>query len=110
MSDLFGFLQQHYLSLVKSTVVGTLYEDDPLAASGATRYDPQLREYGADWPSKAFSMIGTRRLRNFRAVIKSVIGTNIAGDIVEAGVWRGGASIMARAVLAAYESLTEGSF
>ncbi len=61
-----------------------------------------LREYGWDWPSKAFTMIGLKRLRNFRAVIESVIGTNVTGDIMEAGAWRGGAGIMARAVLAAY--------
>jgi O-methyltransferase len=102
LRDIFESLREHYLALVESIVVGTLYEDPPLPVSGASHYDPHLREYGADWPSKAFSMIGVRRMRNFRSVIESVIGGNIPGDIVEAGVWRGGAAIMARAVLAAY--------
>jgi len=95
-------LRERYLTLVESTLAGTIYEDAPLPASGAERYDPHLREHGWDWPSKAFTMIGLKRLRNFRAVIESVIGTNVPGDIMETGVWRGGAGIMARAVLATY--------
>jgi O-methyltransferase len=100
--DTFHVLRERYLTLIESTLAGTIYEDDPLRASGAETYDPNLREYGWDWPSKAFTMIGLRRLRNLRAVIESVIGTNVPGDIMETGVWRGGAGIMARAVLAAY--------
>ena len=45
-------------------------------------------------------MVGRRRLHNFRALIERAIDEAVAGDILEAGVWRGGASILARAVLA----------
>jgi hypothetical protein len=102
MIDTFHVLRERYLTLVESALAGTIYEDDPLRASGAAKYEPNLREHGWDWPSKGFTMIGLKRLRNLRAVIESVIGTNVPGDIMEAGVWRGGAGIMARAVLAAY--------
>jgi predicted acylesterase/phospholipase RssA len=47
-------------------------------------------------------MIGRRRLRNFRTAIETIIAERIPGDILEAGVWRGGASIYARGVLKAY--------
>jgi SAM-dependent methyltransferase len=100
--DQYHVLKERYLTLVESALAGTIYEDAPLRASGAETYDPTLREYGWDWPSKAFTMIGLRRLRNLRAVIESVIGASVPGDIMEAGAWRGGAGIMARAVLAAY--------
>jgi O-methyltransferase len=100
--DAFHILRERYLTLIESTLAGTIYEDVPLRASGAEKYDSNLREYGWDWPSKAFTMIGLKRLRNLRAVIESVIGNNVPGDIMETGVWRGGAGIMARAVLAAY--------
>jgi len=40
--------------------------------------------------------------RELRALIEQAIDERIPGDILEAGVWRGGASIMARAVLASY--------
>lgn len=95
-------LREQYLSLIESTLVGTIYEDAPLSSMGGGEYDANLREYGWDWPSKAFTMVGTRRLRNFRLMIESVIGGRIPGDIVETGVWRGGACILARAVLKAY--------
>jgi O-methyltransferase len=100
--DPYHVLKDRYLDLVESTLAGTIYEDAPLDASGTATYDPTIREYGWDWPSKAFTMIGLKRLRNLRAVIESVIGTNVPGDIMETGAWRGGAGIMARAVLAAY--------
>ncbi|MEL0307554.1 MAG: TylF/MycF/NovP-related O-methyltransferase, partial [Halieaceae bacterium] len=47
-------------------------------------------------------MIGRRRLRNFRTAIETIIADRIPGDILEAGVWRGGASIYARGVLKAF--------
>ena len=46
------------------------------------------------------TMVGRRRLHNFRALIEQAIEDGVPGDILEAGVWRGGASILARAVLA----------
>jgi O-methyltransferase len=48
-------------------------------------------------------MIGAVGLRNIRWVLETVIRDNVPGDFLEAGVWRGGASIFARAVLDSYE-------
>ena len=102
MLDHLHAIRMRYLNLVEATLTGVIYEDDALPASGASGYDPNLREHGWDWPSKAFTMVGTKRLKNFRSMIESVIGEGIPGDIVETGVWRGGACILARAVLATY--------
>lgn len=97
-------LRENYLHLIQSVLSGTIYEDAPLSANsdGIPVFDSTIREYGWDWPSKAFTMIGTRRLLNFRHLIENVIAENIPGDIVETGVWRGGACIMAKAVLKIY--------
>lgn len=46
-----------------------------------------------------YSMVGHRRLENVEHCIRSVLDRSIQGDFVECGVWRGGASIYARAVL-----------
>jgi hypothetical protein len=97
-----GEIRERYLALIARTLDGTIYGDPPLAASGATVFDPNLREHGWDWPSVAFTMIGTKRLANVRLVLESVIGERVPGDFVETGIWRGGACIMARAVLSAY--------
>ena len=45
-----------------------------------------------------YTMVGTTRLDNFRAAIEEVDRMGISGCIVELGVWRGGAMILAAAV------------
>jgi O-methyltransferase len=67
-----------------------------------TKFDKILREYGWDWPSHAHTMIGVKRLANVKSLVESVIGNNVPGDLIETGVWRGGACILMRAVLSAY--------
>jgi O-methyltransferase len=46
-------------------------------------------------------MIGLRRLNNLQFCMERVIADEIPGDVIECGVWRGGAAIFMRAVLAA---------
>jgi O-methyltransferase len=60
------------------------------------------REEGRDWPSYADTMIGLRRLDNLQACIESVLHDDVPGDLIETGVWRGGACIFMRGVLRAY--------
>ena len=62
----------------------------------------ERREEGQDRPVFAQTMIGRKRLSNVRACTETVISDGIPGDLIEAGVWRGGAGIMMRAVLKAY--------
>jgi hypothetical protein len=101
-SDKFGRLRAAYLDLMRDSLTGRLNEDPPLPASRVERYKPDFREQGWDWPSKAPSMIGTLRMQNVRSECERVLAENVPGDFVETGVWRGGAVIMMRAVLAAY--------
>lgn len=51
---------------------------------------------GVDWPLLAHTMIGPKRLDNIRELCEIVVRDNIPGSWCECGVWRGGASIMAR--------------
>jgi len=67
------------------------------------KYDEHQRIDGRFWPSYAHTMIGMKRLNNIQFCLEQVIQNNIAGDIIEAGVWRGGAAIFMRAILAAYQ-------
>ncbi|HKA39000.1 MAG TPA: TylF/MycF family methyltransferase [Burkholderiales bacterium] len=95
-------LRRRYLDLMERCLAGVIYEDPPLPDLGKAEYDPQLREYGWDWPSVAHTMIGSRRLNNVRTLLEQVIVHRVPGDVIETGVWRGGACIMMRAVLEAY--------
>jgi O-methyltransferase len=72
-----------------------------LALVRPTPVDPALREEGRDWPLDAETMVGLRRLDNLQACITEVIANGVPGDVVETGVWRGGAMIFARGVLEA---------
>jgi O-methyltransferase len=48
-----------------------------------------------------YTMVSPQRLRNVREAAETVLAENLPGDFVETGVWRGGACIMMKAVLAA---------
>lgn len=47
------------------------------------------------------TMVGRKRLDNIEACLKSIKNDSIPGDIIETGVWRGGASIFMKGCLAA---------
>lgn len=51
------------------------------------------------WPVLAHTMIGRDKLRNIRSLCSVVEDECVPGSWVECGVWRGGASIYARACL-----------
>jgi O-methyltransferase len=59
----------------------------------------RLREEGRTVPPCGTTMIGRKRLRNIRYCIEEILKNGIPGDLIEAGVWRGGAAIYMRAVL-----------
>jgi hypothetical protein len=104
---------------MEKILVNTIYEDGSLlsfkqAMVGSTEfafdrgseYDPEKRAAGLDWPMRALSMIGSKRMRNLRELASRAVECDVLGDFIEAGVWRGGACIMMRAVLKAYDDET----
>jgi O-methyltransferase len=121
-----------YLDLLKRTLTGAVAEDNDsilggVATSGSPLlrkrvanafgrlvgrlgfelaykkpYDPDLRDGGRDWPARADSMIGLRRMDNLQQCIETVIRDDVPGDLIETGVWRGGATIFMRGALKAY--------
>jgi O-methyltransferase len=69
---------------------------------GTTPFGHRKRDLGLDWPPEAETMIGMQRLTSLQHCVEAILADNIPGDLVECGVWRGGACILMRAVLAAY--------
>lgn len=61
--------------------------------------EKDVRLNGYDWPSRAKTMIGLKRLDNIEDCIEKILEDNIEGDFIETGVWRGGATILMKAIL-----------
>jgi O-methyltransferase len=59
----------------------------------------RLRAAGMDWPLQGLTMVGLRRLDDLQACVETVVRDGVPGDVIEAGAWRGGASILMRATL-----------
>ena len=91
-----------YLDLMKRILTNTIYEDPNISPRQPPSYVRQLRENGEDWPLIAHTMIGMKRLDNLQYCVEKVIAENVPGDLIETGVWRGGAAIFMRAILKAY--------
>jgi hypothetical protein len=108
-----------YIDLLMKVVGNFIYNDDldlmrgsgwQLSDAKNDRYtvqnpkaaDPAQKYTGLVWPSRAHTMIGFPRLQNLRECVETVIADNVQGDLIETGVWRGGASIFMRGILKAY--------
>jgi O-methyltransferase len=112
-----------YLDLLKQVLSRHGFDEDvPLRATGWKRHvlGPAQRLLGSrgyqftarlpgnrveriDWRSEAETMIGLKRLDNLQWCIETSIAEGTPGDLIETGVWRGGATIFMRAVLAAHQ-------
>jgi O-methyltransferase len=66
-------------------------------------FDPEVRTIGRDLPLAAHTMIGLKRLDNLQMCIEQTLADRVPGDLIETGVWKGGATIFMRAVLKAYD-------
>jgi hypothetical protein len=94
-----------YLELIKRCLVNSIYlESSGLA--GLPAPEQEIRIEGRDWPGVAHTMIGRKRLDNLDECVRDVITSGVPGDLIETGVWRGGATILMRAILAAYGDTT----
>lgn len=65
-------------------------------------FDAEQRLRGSDYPPEAETMMGLKRLDNLQHCITDVLSKGVPGDLIEAGVWRGGGAIFMRAVLKAF--------
>jgi hypothetical protein len=97
-----GRLVQRYLNLLEASLTGVLIEDAPCDFWSGGTFDPNRRLLGRDWPSVAFSMIGSVRMRNLRYACETALLDGVEGDFIETGVWRGGACILMTGILEGY--------
>jgi hypothetical protein len=92
---------QRYLDLLEDCLCGFIYRDGHAGWGVERAFDEESRNKGQDWPVVAHTMIGRSRLSHLRRSVECVLDEGISGDFIEAGVWRGGACILMRGILAA---------
>jgi hypothetical protein len=99
-----------YLEMMKSLLSATAYNAAELGVQTALgrkklhagKMSTNARQGGVDWTYMGATMTGWKRLDNIRNLLQDVIKNDVKGDYIETGVWRGGASVFARAVISAY--------
>lgn len=110
--------QVAYLEMMKGFVSGTSYgkaERSVVPRLNEARaelgpFDPELRNGGLDWTYLGDTMTGSLRLDNVQNLLERVIANDVEGDYIETGVWRGGSSMFARAILYAHDQENRKSY
>ena len=95
--------KRHFLNSFFVNVLSSMLRSINLELVKTIAYDEEEREKGMIWPMQADTMIGLRRLDNIQFCVENVLKDDVQGDLIETGVWRGGACIFMRAILAAYQ-------
>ncbi len=89
-----------YLDLLKRSLTNTIFDSEPDIDDDEFRFTMHRVTHYVD--SGAVSMIPLARFDNIKNCIGEIVRNGIPGDLIEAGVWRGGAAIYMRGVLKAY--------
>jgi O-methyltransferase len=103
-----SIFDNHYRSIHprKGTLKRRVYDvvRKTLASNGLVlaQLPPKQELAGPDIRTGGETLIGQPRLDNLQECIERVLAEGIPGDLVETGVWRGGAAIFMRGVLKAY--------
>jgi len=103
-----GDLRRAYLDLLKiavcdlagaSTLSVGADEDGTVMSRELRDEGRRVRVAGMDWPLQGLTMVGLGRLDDLQRCVEAVVTDGVAGDLIEAGSWRGGASMLMRATL-----------
>ena len=100
-------LQQRYLDLIKRTVTNyvQLGDDAPFNRyNPAGFYDPKVSEWTIPPIARPLTLQNVQMLELIELHFERILSENVPGDLIEAGVWRGGAIVFMRALLAAHEA------
>ena len=96
----------NYGSLLRRGVQRTLYRRGNSLLAWKTTLDPAAdpegNRFASDLPPGAMTMIGRKRLDDIQYCVTDAIERDVPGDMIETGVWKGGTTILMRAVLKAY--------
>jgi len=97
-----GDARARYIDLLKRCLANVVYGGDADLSRDNQPFNLQNRVEGKDWPAQAHTMIGLKRLDNLHFCVEDVLARGVPGDLIETGVWRGGAVILMRGILKAH--------
>jgi O-methyltransferase len=89
-------LRERYLNLVIQCINGTIYSDN--------QADPKINQIIRE--KCRYTLLSLEPLHTLKRCMEAVEREQIPGDFVEAGIWKGGAVILMRAFLNAYQNTT----
>jgi len=89
-----------YLDLLKRSLTNTIFEQEPDIDDAEYRFTVNRATHYVN--SDAVSMIPLGRFDNIKTCIDDILRNGVPGDLIEAGVWRGGATIFMRGMLKAF--------
>ena len=89
-----------YPSLLKKCLLDIIYEPQELFTDKTVNQHSIVE--GTYYPKRAHTMIGMKRLQNIQDCFEDVIRNDIEGDLIETGVWRGGATIFMKGLVDFY--------
>jgi hypothetical protein len=89
-------LRESYLNLVIKCINGSVYLDNQI--------DPETRKIILE--NCRYTLLSLEPLNTLKMCMEAVERENILGDFIEAGIWKGGAVILMRAFLNAYQNST----
>ena len=93
-----------YLELIKRVLTNTLFHGEPNTDQDSEVHFVQgFIQHYINGP--AITMLPIARMDNLRTCVEDVIARGVPGDLIETGVWRGGAAIFMRAVLRAHGTM-----
>jgi len=90
-----------YLALLEDSLLDNIYGSHSLIGNQGPVSAEDVNN-GTYWPLRGHTMIGKRRLQNIHQCFLNVVSDNIPGDLIETGVWRGGACIYMKALVEVY--------
>jgi hypothetical protein len=92
-----GIGAELYLDLLKKSLTNTIFETEPDIDDDEFRFTIQFASHYVN--SNSVSMLPVVRFDNVRECVENILKDEVPGDLIEAGVWRGGVVIFMRALL-----------
>ena len=101
-------LRRQYLDNLRNTLVGYSQRTDFVKnierpEEGTVPYNESTAFFGTGFCENCYTNLGLQKLQRMRLLLEHLLASKVPGDIVEAGAWRGGLSMMFRGITRVFD-------